>query len=163
MDIILLEKFHNRKNFECEEESLTEYLQKQVSQDIKKGLATCFVAVDDDKNVIGYYTLTSESLGRDLIPAKYIKQVPKNYNAPVILLGRLARHFKTKGTGLGEHLLLDALFRSYKLSQDSIGAMAVVVDPLNEYAVEFYRKFGFEQLTDSKKMFLPMKVIAQLI
>jgi ribosomal protein S18 acetylase RimI-like enzyme len=156
----LLEKTHNRKNFTCEENSLTEYIRNQVSQDIRKRLATCFVAIDNEQNVIGYYTLTSESLGRELIPAKYLKQVPRNYNAPVILLGRLARDIKTKGTGLGEHLLMDALFRSYKLSQESIGAMAVVVEPINEKAIEFYKKYGFEQLPDSEKMFLPMKVIA---
>ena len=57
MIITLLEKSHNRKSFECEEQSLTDYLQKQVSQDIKKRLATCFVCVDKDQNVIGYYTL----------------------------------------------------------------------------------------------------------
>ena len=79
------------------------------------------------------------------------------------MLGRLARDITTKGTGLGEHLLLDALFRSYKLSNESIGAMAVVVDPINEKAVEFYKKYGFEQLPDSEKMFLPMKIIEQLI
>lgn len=163
MIIQLLEKSHRRKNFTCEEDSLTEYIRKQVSQDIRKRLATCFVAIDNEQNVIGYYTLTSESLGRDLIPEKYLKQVPKNYNAPVILLGRLARDITTKGTGLGEHLLLDALFRSYNLSHESIGAMAVVVDPINEKAVEFYRKYGFEQLPDSEKMFLPMKVVEQLI
>jgi len=161
--IQLLEKTHNRKNFTCEEDSLTEYIRKQVSQDIRKRLTTCFVAIDNKQNVIGYYTLTSESLGRELIPEKYLKQVPKNYNAPVILLGRLARDITTKGTGLGEHLLLDALFRSYKLSNESIGAMAVVVDPINEKAFDFYRKYGFEQLPDSEKMFLPMKVIEQLI
>jgi len=161
--IQLLEKTHNRKNFTCEEDSLTEYIRKQVSQDIRKRLATCFVAIDNKQNVIGYYTLTSESLGRELIPEKYLKQVPKNYNAPVILLGRLAKDITTKGTGLGEHLLLDALFRSYKLSNESIGAMAVVVDPINEKAFDFYRKYGFEQLPDSEKMFLPMKVIEQLI
>jgi hypothetical protein len=125
--IQLLEKIHNRKNFTCEEDSLTEYIRTQVSQDIRKRLATCFVTIDNEQNVIGYYTLTSESLGRELIPEKYLKQVPKNYNAPVILLGRLTRDITTKGTGLGEHLLLDALFRSYKLSNESIGAMAVVV------------------------------------
>ncbi len=163
MKIQLLEKNHNRKNFTCEEDSLTEYIKKQVSQDIRKKLATCFVAVDNEQNVIGYYTLTSESLGRELIPYKYLKQVPRNYNAPVILLGRLARDIKTKGTGLGEHLLMDALFRSYKLSKESIGAMAVVVDPINNKAVEFYEKYGFEHLPDSEKMFLPMKVIEQLI
>lgn len=163
MKIQLLEISHNRKDFTCEEDALTEYIRKQVSQDIRKRLATCFVAVDQEQNVIGYYTLTSESLGRDLIPDKYLKQVPGNYNAPVILLGRLARDIKAKGTGLGEHLLLDALFRSYKLSNESIGAMAVVVEPINEKAIEFYTKYGFEQLPDSGKMFLPMKIIGQLI
>lgn len=163
MIIQLLEKSPRRKNFTCEEDSLTEYIRKQVSQDIRRRLTTCFVAIDKEQNVIGYYTLTSESLGRELIPEKYLKQVPKNYHAPVILLGRLARDITTKGTGLGEYLLLDALFRSYNLSNESIGAMAVVVDPINEMAVEFYEKYGFEQLPDSERMFLPMKVIEQLI
>lgn len=163
MNISILDKTHNRKGFECEEQLLTDYIQKQVSQDIKKKLAVCFVASDKDKNVIGYYTLTSESLGRELIPEKYIKKVPVNYNAPVILLGRLARDIKQKGTGLGEHLLLDALFRAFTLSEESIGAMAVVVDPINEYAVKFYKKYGFEQLPDSEKMFLPMRTIKQIV
>lgn len=163
MKIQLLEKTHNRKDFVCEENSLTEYIRKQISQDIRKSLAICFVAVDNEHNVIGYYTLTSESIGRELIPDKYLKQVPKNYNAPVILLGRLARDIKTKGTGLGEHLLMDALFRSYKLSKESIGAMAVVVEPINKKAIAFYKNYGFEQLPDSEKMFLPMNIIGQLI
>jgi ribosomal protein S18 acetylase RimI-like enzyme len=163
LDITILDKAHNRKAFECEEQQLTQYIRKQVSQDIKKKLAICFVAADSDNNVIGYYTLSSESLGREQIPEKYLKKVPQNYNAPVILLGRLARDLTAKGTGLGEHLLLDALFRAFTLSEESIGAMAVVVDPINEYAVNFYRKYGFEQLPDSEKMFLPMNTIRQII
>lgn len=163
MEIVLLDKTHNRKNFECEEKSLTDYIHKQVSQDVKKRLAICFVATNKESNVIGYYTLTSESLGRDLIPDKYLKKVPKNYNAPVILLGRLARDKKEKGTGLGEHLLLDALFRAFTLSEESIGAMAVVVDPINEHAIRFYEKYGFERLPDSEKMFLSMNTIKQIV
>lgn len=163
MNITLLDKSHDRKDFHCEEPQLNEYLQKQVSQDVKKKLAVCFVATDKNKRVIGYYTLSSESLGREEIPDKYIKKVPKHYNAPVILLGRLARDIKQKGTGLGEYLLIDALFRAYMLSEESIGAMAVVVDPINAYAVHFYKKYGFEQLPDSEKMFLPMHTIKQLL
>ena len=53
-------------------------------------------------------------------------------NASVVLLGRLARDIKVKGTGLREFLLMDALFRSYKLSTESIGALAVVVDSMND-------------------------------
>ncbi len=163
MEIVLLEKKHNRDNFTCEEPALTDYIKYQVSQDIRKKLTICFVAVNNKQDVKGYYTLTSESLGRELMPDKYLNQVPRNYNAPVILLGRLARDITTKGSGLGEHLLLDALFRSYKLSNESIGAMAVVVDPINDKAVRFYKKYGFEQLPDSEKMFLPMKTIGKII
>lgn len=163
LNISILDKEHNRTNFECEVEALSNYIRKQVSQDVKKRLAICFVATDTDKNVIGYYTLTSESLGREQIPEKYLKKVPRNYNAPVILLGRLARDIKEKGTGSGEHLLLDALIRSFTISEESIGAMAVVVDPINKFAVEFYKKYGFEQLPDSEKMFLSMNTIRQLV
>jgi ribosomal protein S18 acetylase RimI-like enzyme len=41
--------------------------------------------------------------------------------------------------------------------------MAVVVDPINQIAVDFYMKYGFQQLSDSDKMFLPMHVVGQLI
>lgn len=162
MKVILLEKSHDRTKFSCEENSLTEYITKQVSQDVKKKLAACFVIVNDKNQVIGYYTLTSESLGRDTIPTEHQKKIPRNYSAPVILLGRLARDISQKGTDVGEHLLLDALQRSHKISIKNIGAMAVVVDPLSQHAIDFYFKYGFELLPDSGKMFIPMKTIEKL-
>lgn len=162
MKIERLQKHHDRTAFSCEEESLTQYIKTQVSQDIKKKLTVCFVGIDNANKVLGYYTLTSESLGREIIPDRFISKVPKNYNAPVILLGRLARDITEKGKGVGELLLIDALLRSYRLSNESIGAMAVVVDPIDQNANNFYKKYGFIQLPDSEKMFLPMKVIAKL-
>ena len=162
MKATLLDKSHDRTKFSCEEKSLTEYITKQVSQDIKKKLAACFVIVNNLNEVIGYYTLTSESLGRDTIPQAYQKRIPRNYSAPVILLGRLARDLSQKGTEVGEHLLLDALQRSFNISKESIGAMAVVVDPISQYAINFYAKYGFVLLPDSGKMFIPMKTIENL-
>jgi hypothetical protein len=50
--IQLLEEIHNRKNFTCEENSLTDYIRNQVSRDIRKKLAICFVAIDKEQNVI---------------------------------------------------------------------------------------------------------------
>ncbi len=43
-----------------------------------------------------------------------------------------------------------------------IRSLAVVVDPINEEAILFYRKYGFIQPPDSGKMFLPMKTISKL-
>ena len=162
MKTILLDKSHDRTKFSCEERSLTEYITKQVSQDVKKKLAACFVIVNNLNEVIGYYTLTSESLDRDTIPQKYQNKIPRNYSAPVILLGRLARDLTQKGTAFGEYLLLDALQRSFNISKKSIGAMAVVVDPISQHAINFYAKYGFRLLPDSGKMFLPMKTIDKL-
>ncbi len=163
MRIVLLSRRHHKNSFQCEENSLNDYLLKQAFQDIRKKLAVCFVAVDQMDRVLGYYTLSSESLGRDLIPKKYLNRIPKNYNAPVVLLGRLARDLNAKGSGLGEELLIDALFRSYNLSEQSIGAMAVIVDPISDSARSFYYKYGFIALKDSSKMVLPMNTIKKLI
>ncbi|MBU0489776.1 MAG: GNAT family N-acetyltransferase [Bacteroidetes bacterium] len=164
MKVFLLNtKTHDRRKFYCEEDSLTEYLQKQASQDMKKSLAACFVLIDGADNLIkGYYTLTSESLDRNEIPEDYENKIPDNYNVPVTLLGRLARDITMKGKGAGEFLLLDALWRSYEISKKEIGSMAVVVDPINEYAIGFYTRYGFILLPDSGKMFLPMKAISKL-
>ncbi|GAB4257000.1 MAG: hypothetical protein Kow0079_14150 [Vicingaceae bacterium] len=161
--VVLLEKYHIRSDFQCEETGLTDYLHKQVNQDIKKGLATCFVVADENHKVLGYYTLSTESLGQASVPTKYVKHLPKNYNVPVVFLGRLARDKSQRGKGLGEFLLMDALFRSYYLSKNSIGAMAVVVDPISDFAFNFYKKYGFIELPDSGRMFLPMKLISKLL
>jgi hypothetical protein len=56
---------------------------------------------------------------------------------------------------------MDALKRSYD-SSFSIGSMAVVVDPIDESARMFYSKYGFIQLPDNNRMFLPIKTIEQV-
>jgi predicted GNAT family N-acyltransferase len=153
---------HHRNNFSCEIESLTNYLKKQVSQDIKRSLAACFVFIDAENEIKGYYTLSNSSLDRNEVPEEHKKRVPQNYAVPVTLLGRLARDISMRGTGMGEKLLMDALYRSYKIATNSIASMAVIVDPINEKAVQFYGNYGFIQLPDSGKMFLPMKTIEKL-
>jgi len=53
------------------------------------------------------------------------------------------------------------LKRSYEISK-TIGSFAVIVDPIDQDAENFYEKYGFIKLPDSGKMFLPMKTISQL-
>jgi len=157
-----LSSHHNRAQFFCEEETLTKYFREQVGQDVKRKLAVCFVLTGENAKVFGYYTLSSESIPRYQIPDKYKKKIPKSYRAPVFLLGRLARDLATKGKGIGEILLVDALFRCLALSEKSIGSIAVVVDPINDYAIKFYSKYGFLPLYDSARMFIPMRTIKSL-
>lgn len=156
-----LSSAHKRDQFHCGVESLDNYIKLQVSQDVRKKLAACFVLADEKNKVIGYYTLSSFSIPKVSVSAAVQKKVPKAYaDLPVTLLGRLAVDVSAKGRKLGEKLLLDAMKRSYDITA-SIASMALVVDPVNDEAVTFYRKYGF-MLLESGKMFLPMQTIAQL-
>lgn len=158
----LLSAEHIKDHFNCGQPLLSQYLHKQAKQDIKRQLAACFVMLNDRNEVKGYYTLSNAGIDRDLLPEVIRKKLPPSYQSlPVTLLGRLARDLNYPGERLGELLLMDALKRSYEASF-SIGSMAVVVDPIDESARNFYLKYGFIDLPDSGKMFLSMKTIANL-
>ena len=66
------------------------------------------------------------------------------------------------GKGIGELLLMDALKRSFDVAVGSIGSMAIIVDAIDEHAKGFYEKYGFIYLSDSGKMFLPMRTVSML-
>lgn len=160
--IVVLDSAHERTKFNCGNESLDNYLKTQVSQDVKRKLSSCFVMIDKDNTVKGYYTFSSASIPREDLPLSISKKLPRAYqNPPATLLGRLAVDESLAGQGIGGSLLTEALERSYYQSE-LIGSMAVIVDPIDDNAKQFYEKYGFLQL-DSGKMFLEMKQIKKLI
>lgn len=158
-----LDSRHNRNNFSCGKDLLDNYFLRQAKQDVKRKLSVCFVLIDRETDRIsGYYTLSSSSISNDLIPDSFKEKLPKSYlSIPTILLGRLAIDRDFQGKGIGKILLIDSLKRCFDTS-DSIGAFAVIVDPLDKESERFYNKYGFIKLPDSGKMFLPMKTIKEL-
>ncbi|MEI9918973.1 MAG: GNAT family N-acetyltransferase [Bacteroidota bacterium] len=153
---VALDSSHKKAAFSCEEQSLTDYLRKHAGQDIKRKVALCFVHADPDKTIKGYYTLSSDSIDRELLPEELKKKMPYK-NLPVTLLGRLARDSQFKGQGIGELLLADALKRAYQASSE-VASFAVVTDPIDSKAADFYKSFGFISL-ESGRMFLTMDTI----
>lgn len=160
--IELLDKKHNRIDFDCGKELLNNYLKTQAGQDIKRKLSACFVLPGNQKEIQGYYTLSNNSIPLSSFPEDIRKKLPKSYNSiPTTLLGRLAIDKKYQGKGIGKILLVDALKRSYEISQE-IGSFAVVVDPIDEEAQNFYKKYDFIKLPDSGKMFIAIKTLQEL-
>lgn len=152
----------DKKEFRCGNAALDDYLQKQAGQDIRRKLSVVF-ALTEGQVIIGYYTLSNDSISRDMVPLEIKKKMPPSYRQlPVTLLGRLAVDERFKGKGLGSLLLIDSLKRSFEVSTTAIGSMAVVTDPIDKQAEAFYGKYGFIKLPDSGKMFLPMNTIGQL-
>jgi len=158
-----LSPVHKKTKFYCGKEMLDNYLHFQANQDVKRKLSACFVLIDSDNKIIkGYYTLANNSIPLNRLPDALKKKLPKSYSSlPTTLLGRLAIDSKFQGQGIGKLLLIDALKRSYNTAK-SLGSYAVIVDPLDVEAENFYDKYGFIKLPDSGKMFLPMKTIEQL-
>lgn len=158
----LLDTKHIKEHFDCGQPLLTRYLHKQAKQDVKRQLTACFVICNDRNEIKGYYTLSNAGIERSSLPEGISKKLPPSYHSlPVTLLGRLARDLRYNGERLGELLLIDALKRSFEASM-RIGSIAVVVDPIDEAAQNFYLRYGFTNLPDSGKMFLSMKTIGNL-
>lgn len=158
-----LNSTHKKSDFSCGKEMLDTYIQKQANQDVKRKLSACFVINETETNLIkGYYTLSNNSVASEFIPEQIRIKLPRSYETiPTTLLGRLAIDDRFQGQGIGKLILIDALKRSYEISK-TIGSFAVVVDPIDQEAENFYNKYGFIKLPDSGKMFLPMKTISQL-
>lgn len=158
MEIVPYKRSYLRDEFDCDKTSLNNYLLRNVTNDVNQGACTCFVILNDKSAVIGYYTLSSSSISKNEIP-KELKGKIKYEDVPIILLGRLAIDKNYKGKGMGEKLLLDALIKCMTTAKESIGARAVIVDPLDEEAISFYKKYGFTLIPDTRKMFMTIKEI----
>lgn len=160
--IQLLEKKHNKTDFDCGYDLLDNYIKKQATQDVNRDLSACFVLIDKVNKVLGYYTLSANSIKREDFPERLRKKLPPSYNElPTIVVGRLAIDKSIKGNGFGEILLVDALRRCLKISE-SMGTISVIVDPIDDKAQAFYSRYGFILLPSSGKMFLPIKTIKEL-
>ena len=161
--IELLDKKHNRKDFDCGNELLNNYLKSQAGQDVQRKLSTCFVLIENTSPTIqAYYTLSNNSIPLSSFSEQIRKKLSKSYTSiPTTLLGRLAVDKKYQGQGIGKVLLIDALNRSYEISNE-IGSFGVVVDPIDNDAKSFYRKYDFIEFPDSKKMFIATKTLKAL-
>ncbi|RQS62514.1 GNAT family N-acetyltransferase [Burkholderia sp. Bp8963] len=147
---------HDRCRFECGSAALDRYLREQVTQDVRRRVAACFVMLDGDF-VVGYYTLSAASVALAELPHAVARKLPRYPSIPAVRMGRLAIDMKYRGRGLGAALLVNALQRAAK---PEIPAVALTVDAKDDTAVEFYRHFGFMQLTNNPlALFLPLATV----
>ena len=152
--VVLYDAEKNRATFSSGAEPLDRYFQQQVTQDIRRRVTACFVALTSDQRIAGYYTLASASVPLTDLPASLGKKLPRYPLVPAVLMGRLAVDQDFKGQGLGGALLADALRRA---ALSEIAAYVLIVDAKDERAAAFYRHHGFIPLPDSPlKLFLPL-------
>lgn len=153
---------HDRSTFASGEEALDRYFRTQVTQDIRRRIANCFVAVDvATGQVVAYYTIASASIPTPDLPPEEAKRLPRYPTMPAVRIGRLAVDHRFRGRGLGSALLMDAARKALNAAP---AAFALVVDTKNDQAITFYQHHGFRQLASPPgTLFLPLATAAKIL
>jgi GNAT superfamily N-acetyltransferase len=134
---------HRVDQFSCGEETLDRWLRAYAGQNQQRNAARTFVTTEPDGKVAGYYTLVAAQVEHEQATASVRHRLSLHFPIPVALIARLAVATPHQGAGLGRSLLLDALQRILRAS-DELAIRAVTVDALDDRAASFYRGFGFE-------------------
>jgi predicted GNAT family N-acyltransferase len=111
----------------------------------------------DHGDVVAYYTISAHLLQRDDLPTQLGRGNPTHI--PAVLLGRLALHQQLHGKRHGGELLADALARILDAT-DVVAARFVVVDAIDDNAVDFYLHHGFRSIPNSMRLVQKVSDIA---
>jgi len=152
---------HILADFTCGVPSLDEFLVKRAIPNQERGLSRTFVAADDSRRVVAYYSLAHGSILRSGIPKAMQRNTPQTI--PVQILGRFAVDTHYQGFGVGRSLLQDALLRSARTAQNS-AFMFVLVHPVNDEAERFWRHFGFiDSPSEEPMLLLPLEHLRSML
>jgi predicted GNAT family N-acyltransferase len=146
---------HDRSGFSSGAAPLDRYFREQVTQDVRRRAAACYVAVDASSGTVtGYYTLSASGVALGEMPAPVAKRLPRYPLVPVARLGRLAIDSAYRGRGLGATLLWDTALRA---ARSELAVFAMVVGAKDDVAAAFYQHHGFVALGGGGlQLFLPL-------
>lgn len=153
---IPIEAKHQLDEFDCGKELLNAWLQNHAADNEGKASRT-YVVADAGMRVCAYYTLALGSVIRAEVPRKHRHGLPNP--VPVMVLGRLAVDQRHGGQGLGPSMLREAMQRTLLVERQA-GTLALIVHAIDDDAVGFYAKYGFQVFpTGTRTMFLPVETI----
>lgn len=152
----LLTKADDLSGFSCRNPVFDNYLRERASQDMRRRAANVVLfRKGGAPDVVGYYTISSFGIALAELSDTMRKRLPRYPVVPAVLVGRLALDHRHEGMGLGRFLLIDALERATGLD---VAVWGVVVDAVDDDAVQFYEHFGFIRLkSDSGRLILPIE------
>lgn len=156
-----LTKKHRRDGFSCGVPALDRYFREQITQDMRRRVTACFVALERATDrVAGYYTLAATGIALASLPDAARRKLPRYPTVPAVRMGRLAVATEFAGRGLGAALLADALARTMI---SDIAAYALIVNAKDEAAANFYRRHRFSPFDENPLMlYLPLGGLAKL-
>lgn len=154
-----LARTFDRNAFDCGVASLGSFLREHAVRHMEQNVDTTYVLHNrGETGILGYYTISMSHIDLHHLPEKRRKQLPR-HPVPAAIIGRLAVSTAHQGKHYGMYLLVDAVRRITRLSEE-IGVHAIEVDAIDERARECYQRFGFIGLEDDiNHLYLPMSTV----
>ncbi|WP_173912993.1 GNAT family N-acetyltransferase [Acinetobacter sp. Marseille-Q1618] len=146
---------HNLKKIDCGKQSLNEYLSRFAVKNNILGLSRTWISPcqpnDKKAEIAAYFTLASISVTRESLP-KQSKSVP-SYPIPIVLLARLAVSINHQNKQPGIKTLVHALRTAYSIHLKGPPTIGVVIDVLDDDAMNFYNKVALLHKPTVKRLF----------
>ncbi len=134
-----LDERHDLSQFQSGSPDFDRWLIDHSATARGQGVRT-YVALDDEGDVIGYFAIAPHAVERSELPPRIARGAPSRI--PAVLLAKLARDVRFRGTGFGSELLVEALVVIVGAARQ-VGGRLVVVDAVDDAAVRFYEAHDF--------------------
>jgi len=151
----------DRSGFHSDSPPLDRYFHTQVSQDVRRRIAACHIALHTATEAIaGFYTLSAADIPVTDVPAALTRRLPRYPTIPAARLGRLAVDTRFRGMGLGGALLFDAVLKAVR---SEVAMHAMIVEAKDASAEAFYRHHGFATYGSAPGLLIaPLHVLEKL-
>jgi len=144
-----LTKKDERDSFDCGQETLNAWFQRNAWRNQQAGVSRTSVLVHSETSkVVGYVSLTVGEVRREFLPKARQRNMPDPI--PIFLLGQLAIDQRWQGKGLSEVLLSHAIVTAIEAGKN-VGSFALVTHPLNDSVRRLYADRGFIDLPGDPK------------
>jgi len=154
--IVRLDGHFDDRLFTCGDVAMDTWVHYSAQGLNDRDLCRVHVCLDDEDDVVGFYTLTNWVVEGVKLPNNYGGAT----QVPALLLGHLGVATKHQRRGVGREIVLEALDHALRIREES-GVRLLVVDAKNDVAAGLYKSLGFKSHASNPRTFyVKLKLVA---
>lgn len=139
-----LQKSHRRRQFDCGQGAVNDWLRTKALQHQEKRLSATKVLLDGNGAIAGFYMLATGQVDFAELPVDIVRKLPRRA-LPVAIVAWMGVSQAHQGQKLGNRLFAQALCDCHVAGQ-TFAFVAVILDCVDDRAKSFYQRWDFAEL-----------------